>query len=215
VRDGPVPIIAAATSVADGEGLAAVSMRRIAIELGVATMALYRHVRGKNGLLLLMADTVLGEAPPPAQRPVGGRAQLEALGRLQWRVYQRHPWLARLLSMTRPSAMPNGMAHTEWALQAVKRVGLDPGSALQVVVALFGYVRGSAMNLEMPAEAEQETGLTDDEWMASQQAALTKSLASGRYPTLQVVASTPVDITPDTLFEFGLQRMLDGLGPFR
>src|SRR5262245_3535913 len=52
-------IVATAIRIADGEGLPAVSMRRIAVELGVATMALYRHVRGKNHLVLLMAETLM------------------------------------------------------------------------------------------------------------------------------------------------------------
>jgi len=70
-------IVAMAIEIADTEGLAAVSMRRIAIELGVATMALYRHVRGKNRLLLLMADTIMGRVRFPETRPPGWREQLE------------------------------------------------------------------------------------------------------------------------------------------
>src|ERR671936_533271 len=126
-------------------------MRRIAIELGVATMALYRHVRGKSNLLLLMADTILGEVRFPETRPPGWRAQLELLARLQWAGYRQHPWLARIISMTRPAVLPNGMLHTEWAVSAVAGFypGLDPNTILHMAVNLFAYVRGSAMNVEM------------------------------------------------------------------
>jgi AcrR family transcriptional regulator len=203
-------IVAAAIAVADSEGIGAVSMRRVAIDLGVATMALYRYVRGKNNLLVLMADAVLGERPLPTTRAAGWREQLELVARLQWSLYREHPWMVRVISLTRPNLMPNGMAHTEWALRAVDSLGLDTNTMLHVAVALFGFVRGSAMTLDMQAEAEQETGLTDEQWIESQDAAFTRLFASGRYPTIEVVTTAPVDLTPGSLFEFGLQRMLDG-----
>jgi AcrR family transcriptional regulator len=206
-----VRVIATAIQIADSEGLAAVSMRRIAIELGVATMALYGHVRGKNSLLLAMADTLLGQVDFPETRPPGWRAQLELVARLQWAGYRQHPWLARIISMTRPTALPNGMVHTEWALAALDGLGLDPNTKLHVAVNLFAYVRGSAMNLEMELESEQETGLTDDQWLAAQSPGLARVLATGRYPHLAAVVANPaVDLDLDTLFEFGLNRLLDG-----
>jgi DNA-binding transcriptional regulator YhcF (GntR family) len=204
-------IIGVAIDIADAEGLSAVSMRRLAIELGVATMALYRHVRGKNNLLQLMADSVLGQVHFPETKPPGWRSQLELVARLQWTGYRQHPWLARLVSMTRPAVVPNGMLHTEWALSAVAGIDLDPNTMLHMAVNLFAYVRGSATNVEMELESEQETGLTDDQWLESQGAHFARVLASGRYPQLARVIATPdVDLDVDTLFDFGLQRLLDG-----
>jgi DNA-binding transcriptional regulator YhcF (GntR family) len=203
-------IVAAAIAVADSEGIGAVSMRRVAIDLGVPTMALYRHVRGKNNLLVLMADAVLGEALLPTRRPAGWQEQLALVARLQWSLYREHPWMVRVISLTRPGLMPNGMAHTEWALRAVDGLGLDTNTMLHVAVALFGFVRGSAMTLDMQAEAEQETGLTDEQWIDSQDAAFNRLFASGRYPTIKLVTTAPVDLTPQSLFEFGLKRLLDG-----
>lgn len=204
-------IVDTAIDIADTEGLAAVSMRRIAIELGVATMALYRHVRGKSTLLLLMADTILGEVQFPEPRPSGWRAQLELVARLQWAGYQRHPWLARTISMTRPTVLPNGMLHTEWGLSALDGRGLDPNTMLHVVVNLFAYVRGSATTVEMELESEQHTGLTDEQWLETQGAQFARVLGSARYPQLARVFRSPgVDLDLDTLFEFGLERLLDG-----
>src|SRR5438132_11463252 len=154
-------------------------MPRIAIQLGVPTMALYRHVRGKSSLLLLMADTVLGQVDIPEKRPPGWRAQLELVARLQWAGYQRHPWLARIVSMTRPAVLPHGMAHTESALSAMDGLGLEPNTMLHLGVNLFAYVRGSAMNVEMELESEQDTGLTDDQWLESEGAHFARVLASG------------------------------------
>jgi len=206
-------IVATAIDIADAEGLAAVSMRRIAIELGVATMALYRHVRGKQNLLLLMADTIMGQAQFPDIRPSGWRAQLELVARLQWAGYRRHPWLARIVSMTRPTVMPKGMRHTEWALAAVDGFDprLDPNTMLHMVVNLFAYVRGCAMNLEMELESEQDTGLTDEQWLETQTKQFQHIMASGQFPQLARIFQAPgVDLDLDTLFEFGLQRLLDG-----
>jgi DNA-binding transcriptional regulator YhcF (GntR family) len=204
-------IVDTAIDIADDEGLAAVSMRRIAIKLRVATMALYRHVRGKQTLLLLMADTILGQVHFPEPRPTGWRAQLELVARLQWAGYRRHPWLARLISMTRPAALPNGMLHTEWALSALDGRGLDSNTMLHVVVNLFAYVRGCATNVEMELESEQDTGLTDDQWLESQEAQFGRILGSQRYPQLARIFAAPgVDLDLDTLFEFGLARLLDG-----
>jgi DNA-binding transcriptional regulator YhcF (GntR family) len=206
-------ITAVAIDVADAEGLSAVSMRRVAIELGVSTMALYKHVRGKNTLLQLTIDTILGQVQLPETPPPGWRAQLELVARLQWAGYRQHPWLARLVSMTRPTVLPNGMLHTEWALKAVD--GADPGlnsnTMLHMAVNLFAYVRGSATNLEMELESEQETGLTDEQWLESRGANFARVVASGGYPQLaRVIAAPGVNLDVDTLFDFGLERLLDG-----
>ena len=208
-------ILAMAIRIADGEGLSAVSMRRIAVELGVSTMALYRHVRGKSQLVLLMADRIMAQPPLPGARPPGWRAQLELVARAQWEMYCRHPWMARIISMTRPDLLAHGMAHTEWALCAVDGCGLDPHTMLHLAVTLFGYVRGCAMNVEMQAEAEQESGLTDEEWVESQSTSFVRFLASGRYPMLLYITEAPgVDLDVDSLFEFGLRRLLDGYAAF-
>ena len=204
-------VIAVAIDIADAEGLSAVSMRRTAIELAVPTMALYRHIRGKNSLLQLMVDTILGQVQLPENPPPGWRSQLELVARLQWAGYRLHPWLARLVSMTRPAVLPNGMLHTEWALSAVDGLGITPNTVLHMAVNLFAYVRGSATNLELEVESEQETGLTDEQWLESRGADFARVVASGRYPQLaRVIAAPGVDLDVDTLFDFGLERLLDG-----
>src|SRR5438874_12106121 len=82
---------------------------------------------------------------------------------------------------------------------------------LHLSVNLFSYVRGSAMNVEMELESEQDTGLTDDQWLESQGEHFARVLASGHFPQLaRVIAAPDVDLDLDTLFEFGLDRLLDG-----
>jgi DNA-binding transcriptional regulator YhcF (GntR family) len=205
-------IVRAAIRVADGEGLAAVSMRRVSTELGASAMSLYRHVAGKDELIHLMADAVYGDDPPPERIPRGWREQLELALRQQWRIYRRHSWLARAVSLTRPEFVPNGMAHTDRLLRALDGVGLDANAMMHAVLSLLSYVRGAAVSLEAEEQARTETGITDDDWMREREAELGTLFASGAYPTLAKVVEQPgLDLDLDSVFEFGLRRQLDGL----
>ncbi|GIG91591.1 TetR/AcrR family transcriptional regulator C-terminal domain-containing protein [Plantactinospora endophytica] len=207
-------IVRTAIGIADAEGLPATTMRRVALELRVATMSLYRHVRGKDHLVLLMADAAFGEDALPEPPPPGWRAQLEHVCRLQWSIYRRHPWLAQIVSLTRPLLAPNAMAHTEWTMRAVSDRGLDLDLVLHVAATTANYVRGTAVNLEREAEAEQDTGISGDEWMRARQDAVGALLAAGSFPLLARTATRPdIEMNLDGLFEFGLQRLLDGLAP--
>jgi AcrR family transcriptional regulator len=204
-------IVAAAIRVADAEGLAHLSMRRIATELGAAPMSLYRHVNGKDELLVSMMDSVLGEDPLPARPPKGWRAQLELSSRMQWQGFRHHPWLAQALSMTRPQLIPNGMRHTEWVLRALDGLGLTIQEMMHVHTMLFSHVRGLALNLEAEAQAEQDSGLTSDEWMQTQEHGFRVIAGTGDFPLLTRLVNSEMELDLEQLFEFGLGRLLDGL----
>jgi DNA-binding transcriptional regulator YhcF (GntR family) len=206
-------IVRTAIAIADVDRLPALSMRRVAAELGVAPMSLYRHVPGKDELVLLMADEVIGETAFPANPPAGWRARLDLLARLQWSLYRRHPWLAQVLSVTRPQVVPNLLSHAEWALNSVDGLGLTPATMLYVHITVFGFVRGVAINLEWEAEAEQYTGMDGEQWLEVQLPAMLEIMASGDIPTFtRVVTAGAFDLDLDLLFEFGLRRLLDGFG---
>jgi DNA-binding transcriptional regulator YhcF (GntR family) len=208
-------IVRTSMEIADQEGLASLSMRRVATELGVATMSLYRYVQGKDALVLLMTEAAFAEEKLPDPPPPGWRTRLELYARLQRTLFRRHPWLAGALSISRPQASPKGMAHTEWALSAVDGLGLDPTTMLYVSITLFGYVRGIAIEFEREAQAQQDTGLTDEQWMEAQDTKMASVITSGPFPVLSgIIAQGGIDFDLDTLFEFGLQRMLDGLAVF-
>ena len=94
-------VVSTAITIADAEGLTGLSMRRLAGEVGVPTMSLYRHVADKEELVLLMMDKVMAANPPPpslSPETDGWRACVEALARLQWSMYRRHMWLERRCS---------------------------------------------------------------------------------------------------------------------
>ena len=207
-------VVRAAVTVADAEGLAGLSMRRLATELGMPTMSLYRHVAGREELLLLMMERVFAANPPPDLSPEtdGWRACVEALARLQWSMYRRHPWLAQVISFTRPLLAPRAMAHTEWTMRALDGHGLDPGVLFVVAATMANYVRGTAVNLEDEAQAEQESGLSEEQWLDGQQARLGQLMGSGGFPLMaRAVTDESLEFTVDRLLEFGLQRLLDGL----
>jgi AcrR family transcriptional regulator len=207
---GAERIVAAAIIVADAEGLAALSMRRVAAELGAAPMSLYRHVADKDDLVLQMMNTVFARSHLP-DPPDGWRARLELAARTLWAMFGQHPWLASALSLTRPQAMPAALPYTEWVLTALDGHGLDLDTMFTTYLTLVNYVRGIAVNLESEAEAEAASGLSSEEWLDTQEPQLRSILSPGQFPRFELLISTEYDFDLDRLFEFGLQRLLDGL----
>ncbi|MFJ6662751.1 TetR/AcrR family transcriptional regulator C-terminal domain-containing protein [Streptomyces sp. NPDC091383] len=204
-------IVTAAVAVADAEGLAAVSMRRVAAELDVATMSLYRHVADKDDLLTRMMETVLARHPLPADPPQDWRAAIELAARRLWDQFRRHPWLAPALSVTRPQMVTSALPYSEWMLRVLHSRGLDLHTAFTAHLMLLNYARGIAVNLESEREAEAYSGLDSEQWMDTQEAALLDILSTGRFPALSRLAAAGYDLDLDALFEFGLQRLLDGV----
>ncbi|MEV4456295.1 GntR family transcriptional regulator [Microbispora sp. NPDC049633] len=205
-------IITTAIAVADAEGLAAVSMRRVAADLGVATMSLYRHVADKDALLLQMMDTTFGRMRLPAEPPPHWRGRIELASRMLWSTFRRHPWLAPAMSVTRPQLIPNAFPFMEWVLGALDDHGLDPVTIFTAYITVFNHIRGTAINLEFEAEAEALTGLNADEWMDANQPAFEAITAGGGLRLFERLGAVGgFDFDMDALFEFGLQRLLDGI----
>jgi len=202
-------VVHAAVAIADAEGLDAVSMRRLAADLGVGPMSLYRHVENKDELVTLMTEEVFGESELPIPGPDGWRAKLELISRRQWELCRRHLWLPRAVSFTRPLLVPTMMAHTEWTLRAIDGLGLPMSTRIREALTLHSLVLTAAMSMADEVEAEQETGVTLDRWWLTQQKRADELLQSGRFPLLATVAGAEVS-DADGLFEYGLARHLDG-----
>ncbi|MEU4740389.1 TetR/AcrR family transcriptional regulator C-terminal domain-containing protein [Actinosynnema sp. NPDC023658] len=208
-------VVRAAIAIADAEGLGVLSMRGVAARLGVAPMSPYRHVAGKDELVLLMADAAFGERGYPARPPDGWRARLELGARTLWSLYRRHPWLAQLSPITRPLPLPNLAVHAEWALSALEGFGLSAAALCDLHVMFFSHVQGIAVHLERERQALGSSGLSEDEWMDSQATAMAELVGSGRYPVfarmLTTLSGEGYDLDLDELFELGLRSLLDGL----
>lgn len=225
-KRGPKPrlsverIAAAAIGIADREGLAALSMRRVADEVGVTAMSLYTYVPSKAELVDVMLDTVLGELPLDDADSAGGgwRVELEHLARRNRDAYLRHPWLLQVAT-GRPVLGPNLIAKYDHELRAVDGIGLTDVE-MDLVVGLVGdYVHGAVRGQIEAATAQQRTGLTDDEWWAQWAPLLEKVFDAERYPVAARVGAAsgaeynaPAD--PARSFEFGLARVLDGIEAF-
>lgn len=201
-------IVRAAIELADAEGLAGVSMRRVAERLGFTTMSLYRHVPGKAELIDLMRDEVLREDPSAGtEQRLGWRAQLEAWARDALTVYRRHPWLVEITGSRRIPG-PNAVAGFEQALAVVAQTGLPPAEVVAVVTLVGGFVESAARQAVETALTEQRTGVSDEQWWSARDS-LFQHL--DRYPTLSHIYQEGGYDTPLDPFEFGLQRVLDGI----
>jgi AcrR family transcriptional regulator len=215
---GPKPglslerIVAAAVKIASRDGLDAVSMSRVAAELGASTMSIYRYVNAKDELVKLMIDAAWG--PPTATAPdMGWRA---GLSRWAWGMraaLRRHPWAARVPISGLP-VLPNEVAWFEQALAGLGGSGLAEAEKASVIMLVSGYVRTLA-TLESDLEATvRASGVTPDEWMAAYPRMLTKLADPGRFPALaKFIAAGVFDRAddPDDEFIFGLERILDGI----
>jgi DNA-binding transcriptional regulator YhcF (GntR family) len=202
-------VVALAVDLADADGLAAVSMRRLAGELGRPTMSLYGLVRGKDDLVGAMLDHVFGAGAPPALGPhAGWRERLAAGARRQWAVYGRHPWAARAISLNRPQPLPALFALAEWDLAALEDVEPDPERRFDLHIVLVGYVRGMAVTLAAEREAEADTGLDADTW-TDRDPGLRRALDEFAGPALRRLGPYAYDL--DRVFEVGLERLLDGI----
>ncbi|MFZ5718830.1 MAG: TetR/AcrR family transcriptional regulator C-terminal domain-containing protein [Pseudomonadota bacterium] len=220
-RRGPKPrysadqVAAAAVAVADAEGLAAISLRRIALELGVSTMSIYTYVPSKDELVALMHDRVLGEAGvAPSDRD--WREALAFIARERWRLAERHPWMLDL-AMHRPPLGPNLIARHEAALRALEGTGLDDLTRDLVIDVLQNYLLGALQHAREAREAERLSGLTDEQWFAMAEPALTAQLDDRRFPMVLRLgeawraADKAKVADPAWRFEFGLKVVLDGI----
>jgi AcrR family transcriptional regulator len=218
-RLGRGQIAAAALMIADREGFAAVSMRRLARELGVGTMSLYHYLRTKDDLLELMDDAVMGELlVPPEELPEGWRDALTAIARRTRAAWSRHPWAIDSLRGERFG--PNAMAHVEQSLAAVAGLGLDPVGRLEVIGIVDDYVMGCCISMS----AGRSTLYEDDGGAAAYEAILDhveERLEHGDFPhTRALVGDGEIRANWERLalraaerdrFEIGLGRLLDGI----
>ena len=204
-------IVEAGVRIADADGLPLVTMRRVAESLGVSTMALYRHVPDKGDLTLRMTDSVFAEIRLPEIPVAAWRRRLDAAAHLIWTVFGRHPWAAEVISLSRPQLIPNILPLAEWSLSTLRAMGFGTHDMVCTHINLFAHVRGMALARLAEAQAEKDTGMTADDWMRHRGGALRQWADAGGRPGLGHLVSEPFDFDLDTIFEYGLQRLLDGI----
>jgi len=211
-------IVDAAVRVADAEGLDAVSMGRVAAELGTAPMSLYRHVSAKEELLTLMVDAAWGPVSdgPASDGPAPGEGWRAGLSRWTWALRagaRRHPWVVRIPLNGLP-IMPNEVAWFENALACMAGTGLSEARKASVIMLLAGYVRTLATTEADIGAAIRASGLAPSQWMAAYPRMLAELADPARFPALARFIAAGVfeaEDGPDDEFSFGLDRILDGV----
>ncbi|MGW6690348.1 TetR/AcrR family transcriptional regulator [Streptomyces sp. NPDC054961] len=203
-------IAEAGVDLADAEGLAGVSMQGVAGRLSVTKMALYRYVPGKAELVALMVESAMPDPSVLDGRPAGEgwRERLGAWARGLLAGFRAHPWLLEATVGARVMG-PGEVGWMEHALAALDGCGLTGSEAIDSVVLLSGHVRGIA-------EQERAAGPTVGEGPDAQ---LTSALGEvmrvhgESYPALRAaLGSVAEQGGQDQALDFGLERILDGLG---
>jgi AcrR family transcriptional regulator len=211
-------IVAAAVRIADAEGVDAVSMRRLAEELGVATMTPYTHVAGKDELLDLMRDEVAKAMLIPEPLPDDWREALRAIAHATKDAFEAHPWVLDARPRY-PRARINHLRHIEQSVGVVLRIGADRKLGRAILMSVDDYVTGyclrarSRQQMLASLSAEEEDELRSFRRVDPE---VTAALEAGELPLIKKVMSRadrdkPFGVPPDSGFEPGLEWLLDGI----
>jgi AcrR family transcriptional regulator len=205
-----------ALRIADAEGLEALSMRRVAEELGAGTMTLYHYVRTKEDLLALVEDALMGETSDACEPlPKTWRAAIRRLANATRATYARHPWALR--SSTGVRLGPNGLRHVEQSLQALAGLALPYEQKVAILSIVDDYVFGHCSGVmrfreRLQLDRKSAKALSD---------AIKRSLDERDHPQLRALIGDDDPLsaitrkigatTDDRHFELGLDALLDGL----
>src|SRR4051794_18426038 len=205
--------------IADAEGTDAVTMRRVASELGAGTMTLYHYVANKRELLALMDDAMMGELLIPDDELADDwREGLAQIARRSYGVFRRHPWLVEHLGDENDPGPggPNGMRHFEQSLKVAARTALDEVGRIELVALIDDYVFGHVLRAR---EMARDNELAEQR-IATMLEYLEAMLATGEFPHIAALVGDDIRASferlarfgaDDSRFERGLQRLLDGI----
>ncbi|MEV0096017.1 TetR/AcrR family transcriptional regulator [Streptomyces sp. NPDC050738] len=198
-------IVRAAIRLADADGLEAVSLRKVATELGAGPMRLYGYIASKDELLDLMVDAVHAEIRPAGD---GWREMLRSLAETTRQAAHEHEWLADLLG-GRPQLGPHALARGEVVAAALD--GVDVDDVMPVTNAVTAYVTGAVRREIAERRAERATGVDEEGWQRSLGPYLERTLATGRFPALSRMVHDAAHLDADETFRLGLEFLLDGI----
>jgi AcrR family transcriptional regulator len=208
-------VVDAATALADAGGLDAVTMRRVAQSLGVVPMTLYTYVPGKAELLDLMLDTAYQKMPRTDTSGQPWRQRVTAIAEENRALFDAHPWAA-VISTIRPPLGPGLMAKYEHELSALDGLGLGDIEIDAALTHLLTFVQAWARAAADARTAQQDTAMDDEQWWAASAPLLERVLDPSAYPTAARVGTAAgtahrAAYHPQDAYDFGLQRILDGL----
>ena len=192
-------ILVTALALLDADGLAQLSMRRLAAELGVEAMSLYNHVPSKAALLEGVAELILAEIELPGPEVTDWRERLRGGARSLRRVALAHPDAVMLL-LAQPLQSPQSLRPIELALQTLRSAGFDDQATVYAFHTLIGFVFGQVLQ-ELHGPFARPDG----------RPALPGDLAPEQFPALCALCDLAAGRDLEAEFEFGLTAVLDGL----
>jgi AcrR family transcriptional regulator len=215
-------IAAAALAIADAEGFEAVSIRRVAAELGAGPMSLYRYISAKSDLVALLDDAIMGESLiSDGELPADWREAVAMIARATRAALMRHPWAVQALQGRGAAAQdgtfgPNGIRHFEQSLAAVASAPLDTVAKLDLLTIVDDYVFGHVLRA---GEEQARVAEADPEHAAAIASYIEGLIRSGGFPHLSALATDPAAQSVgdpariDLRFEQGLLALIDGASP--
>jgi AcrR family transcriptional regulator len=218
-------VVQAAIRVADEGDLAALTMQAVAQRLGFTTMALYRYFPNKEALIDACVDAAMGAPPETGRTGQGWRADVKRWAYAKRAMLCARPWLAELPFVAAPHG-PNWLGWHEAFLSTISDTGLSPEDMMDMLSVVHGYVSGSS-DTAISLSRARSRGISFEEWAQAVGEDLCRAIDDPRYPTLSAILSSksggiskesPLPArnsrprTLDESFDFGLERVLDGIG---
>jgi AcrR family transcriptional regulator len=213
---GPKPrinladVVAAGVAIADTEGMAALSMRKVASRLGVGAMSLYTYVPGRSELVELMIDRVYGEhAIPSPQLP--WQQRVEQWARETWRIYDAHPWLLDY-NMARLPVGPHVLDVSEALYAALLAAGFTGAENVAISNLIQWQLLGAARSMISDADEARHTGVSAEAYWDSRASFWETYFDWNRYPTMAAIwEAGGFDDPAGWDFERMLDRLLTGI----
>ncbi|WP_256757928.1 TetR/AcrR family transcriptional regulator [Cohnella sp. WQ 127256] len=213
-------IVEAAISIADKEGLSAVSMNRVAGSLGFTTMSLYRYISSKDDLLMLMQDAACEISIPPEKEDADWREEMREYVHAVIDVFRIHPWYGDIPIMSVP-VTPNNLQMIDWVLRIMRKFSLNDYEKMSILLLLSSYSRSCGLIQRDMDRAIIAGGSPSTFSGLDYSAALKQLVKPERFPNLHPVimsgAYTDENESDNTVgndFDFGMERILDGIEYF-
>ena len=206
-------VLNAAMALADSDGIEALSMRRLAHELGVEAMSLYNHVANKGEILDGIVDLAVSEIELPSGLDEWD-VSIRKCAISAHEAFLRHPWACSLAMSPGSSQIGHSarLRYIEWLLRRLREAGFSADLTYHAYHALDSHVLGFTMwQLGHSAAAKS---LADGQDFADLAAQFVGEMRAGGYPYLAEHAEQHVAAAGDEgegEFEFGLDLILDGL----
>lgn len=207
-------VVDTAIEIADADGLASLSMRGLARRLGMGTMSLYTYVPGRDELVILMVDQVLGRTPRPPHETDAHR-RIEAVATSAYDELTAHPWLLEVDGL-RAWLGPHATERYEWQLHGVDGLGLTDVEMGQAVALLEGVAATAVRARHAVVSAERRSGQSELEWWRANADALAEVMGDREFPLAARVGQAAGELyqaatDPERQFRFALDRVVDGL----